>query len=346
MKAKAYAALAANKALESYSIERREPGAHDVAIDIAFCGVCHSDIHTARNEWRGSIYPVIPGHEIVGKVTRIGSSVTKHKVGDIVGVGCMVDSCQKCHSCNDHFEQYCATGFTGTYNSKTPDSKTPTYGGYSSHIVVKEDFVLRIGHRANLAAVAPLLCAGITTYSPLAHVGLKKGDKIAIVGLGGLGHMGVKIAASMGAEVTVISGSASKENDANRLGAQHFIHNNEPKALGKYAGHFDYVLDTVSFEHDINALVKTIKRDGTLIVVGVPENPLALEPIQLILGRRSILGSLIGGIKETQDMLDHCEKHNIVSDIELIKASQINEAYERIIAGKVKYRFVIDCSTL
>lgn len=342
MKTKAYANQSADKPFAPYTFNRREPGAQDVAIDIEFCGICHSDIHTARSEWGPAKYPCVPGHEIVGKVRAVGNQVTKFKVGDPVGVGCMVDSCRKCSSCQEGLEQYCENGFTGTYNS--PDKEgSYTKGGYSSHIVVDQRFVLNIPKNLDPAAVAPLLCAGITTYSPLRHVGVQRGDKVAILGLGGLGHMGVKLAASFGAEVTVLSRTPNKKMDAEKLGAHRFLLTTDENSLREYLGYFDYILDTVSARHDLSQALSLLKREGTLIMVGASEKPLDLSPFPLIFGRRKMMGSLIGGIPETQEMLDHCGKHNIVSDIELIDPEKINEAYERTLKSDVKYRFVIDC---
>jgi len=342
---KAYAAQSPTSPLAPYSFERRAVGLKDVLIEIEYSGICHSDIHQVRDEWGGSIFPMVPGHEILGTVRSVGSKVSKFKVGDVVGVGCMVDSCRTCGSCKDGLEQYCETGFVPTYNGLEKDKKTPTQGGYSTHIVTEEDFVLRIPAGLDKAGAAPLLCAGITTYSPMRYVGLGKGHKIAVLGLGGLGHMAVKLAASFGAEVSVLSGSASKEVDAKRLGASHFILTKEKTEVAKYQNHFDFILDTVAAKHNLNQALDLLKREGTLIMVGASHEPLDLGVFSLIMKRRKMMGSLIGGIKETQEMLDHCGKHKIVSDIELISASQINEAYERMIKGQVKYRFVIDAKT-
>jgi uncharacterized zinc-type alcohol dehydrogenase-like protein len=343
---KAYAALSAEKPLEPWQIDRREPGPEDVEIEILFSGVCHSDIHTARNEWGGTVYPAVPGHEIVGKVTRIGEAVSKFKIGDTVGVGCFVDSCRHCNNCNDDLEQYCENGHTQTYNSPSQDKKTITLGGYSSHIVVTEHFVLHVSDKLPLANVAPLLCAGITTYSPLKHWNVQKGDKLAVVGLGGLGHMAVKLASSMGAEVTVLSRSKDKEKDAERLGAKHFKITSDAETMNSLASSFDFIIDTVSAQHDYNQYLALLKTSGVMVILGAPPQPSEVSAFPLILGRRSLVGSLVGGIKETQEMLDYCAEHNISSDIELIKMSQINEAYERTLAGDVHYRFVIDMSTL
>jgi uncharacterized zinc-type alcohol dehydrogenase-like protein len=343
---KAYAAQKADQPLAPYQLDRREPGASDVEIEILFCGVCHSDIHTARNEWGGTIYPVVPGHEIVGKVTRVGSDVTKHKVGDTVGVGCFVDSCGHCANCKEDLEQYCENGNTQTYNSKSQDQKTITSGGYSTHIVVTEGFVLKVSEKLNLAAVAPLLCAGITTYSPLKHWNCKKGDKVAVVGLGGLGHMAVKLAASMGAEVTMLSRSPEKAKDADELGAHHFELTTNPENMKKMAGSFNLIINTVSAPHDYNAYLALLKTDGVMVLLGVPPEAVPVHAGSLIMGRKSLVGSLVGGIKETQEMLDYCAAHHIVSDIEMIHIDQINEAYERTLKGDVHYRFVIDMKSL
>jgi uncharacterized zinc-type alcohol dehydrogenase-like protein len=345
MDTRAYANHAADKPFVPYSFVRRSPGPNDVAIDIKFCGICHSDIHTARSEWGEAHYPCVPGHEIIGTVQAIGSDVSGFSVGQSVGVGCLVGSCGSCGSCNDGLEQYCENGFVGTYNSDLPDGDY-TKGGYSSHIVVDQRFVLRVPDNLDPAAVAPLLCAGITTYSPLKHLGIGKGHSVAVLGLGGLGHMGVKLAASFGAEVTVLSRSAHKQADAERLGAHNFALTTDEGAVDKLGSSFDAIIDTVSARHDVGQALGMIKRDGTLILLGASERPLELAPFPLILGRRKIMGSLIGGLPETQEMLDHCGKHGITSDIELVSADKINEAYERTLASDVKYRFVIDCATL
>ena len=343
---KAYAALSAEKPLEHWQIDRREPGSDDVEIEILFSGVCHSDIHTARNEWHGTVYPVVPGHEIVGKVTRVGDAVSRFKIGDTVGVGCFVDSCRQCRNCKDDQEQYCENGHTQTYNSYSQDKNTITQGGYSSHIVVTQHFVLNVSDKLPLANVAPLLCAGITTYSPLKHWKVKKGNKLAVLGLGGLGHMAVKIASSMGAEVTVLSRSKGKEKDAERLGASHFKITYDPTNMKNLAGSFDFLIDTVSAAHDYNQYLALLKTNGVMVLLGAPPSPSEVSAFQLIGGRRSLVGSLVGGIKETQEMLDYCADHNISSDIELINMNQINEAYERTLAGDVHYRFVIDMKSL
>jgi len=343
---KAYAAQAADKPLTPFSFERPEPGAEDVEIKILYCGVCHSDIHTARNEWGGTVYPVVPGHEIVGKVTRVGVNVTRFKEGDTVGVGCFVDSCMHCSNCNNDLEQYCENGNTQTYNSLTQDKKTITLGGYSSHITVTQHFVLSIADNLPLEKVAPLLCAGITTYSPLRHWGIKAGDKVAVVGLGGLGHMAVKLASSMGSEVTMLSRSKNKEKDATELGAKHFKLTTDKDTMTELANTFDFILDTVSALHDYNEYLGLLKTDGVMIIVGAPPEPTPVSAFPFILGRRSLVGSLVGGIKETQEMLDYCAEHNITSDVEVISIDKINEAYERTISGDVHYRFVIEMATL
>ena len=345
MDTRAYANHAADKPFVPYQFARRAPGALDVAIDIRYCGICHSDIHTARSEWGPAHYPCVPGHEIVGTVRSVGPKVTRFTVGDSVGVGCLVGSCGGCGSCKDGLEQYCEKGWVGTYNSLLPDGDY-TKGGYSTHIVVDERFVLHIPKNLNLAATAPLLCAGITTYSPLCHLGVTKGHRVAVLGLGGLGHMGVKLAASFGAEVTVLSRTIDKKGDAERLGASKFLLTTDAPAVAKHSNYFDVILDTVSAPHDLAQALNMLRRDGTLILVGASERPLNLEAFPLIMGRRRILGSLIGGLPETQAMLDHCGKHNITSDIELISPDKINQAYERVLRSDVKYRFVIDCSKL
>lgn len=344
--ANAYAAQSATSPLAPFKLERRDIGPHDVQIEILYCGVCHSDIHTARNEWGGARYPVVPGHEIVGRVTAVGTSVSKFKVGDFAGIGCFVDSCRECENCKEGIEQYCDKGMSGTYNSFLQDKKTPTYGGYSTSIVVDENYTLHISDKLPLANVAPLLCAGITTYSPLRHVGVKKGDKVAVLGLGGLGHMAVKFAASFGAEVTMLSSSPSKEADAKKLGAHHFVLTSDKDRMKSLNKQFDYILNTVSANHDYNVYLPLLKTNGTMIVVGIPEVPSTVNAFALIGQRRKIMGSLIGGIKETQEMLDYCAEHNIVSEVEIINADYINTAYERMIKSDVKYRFVIDTASL
>jgi len=341
-----YATQGPTAKLEPFSFTRREPDPYDVLIKIDYCGICHSDIHQARDEWGGSIYPMVPGHEIVGTVVRVGAEVKKFKTGDTVGVGCFVDSCRTCNSCKEGEEQYCEKHFATTYNGTEMDMKTPTYGGYSSQIVVDENYVLKVSPKLPLANVAPLLCAGITTYSPLRHFKVGPGQRIAVVGLGGLGHMGVKLAAAMDAEVTVLSTSKTKEQDAYRLGAKHFVVTKDPKNLEALTNHFDFILDAVSAPHDLNMYINMLRRDGTMVLVGMPEKPLEIQPGSLILKRKKLAGSLIGGIRQTQEMLDFCEEKNITSDAEIIPVTQINEAYERTIKGDVRYRFVIDMSTL
>ena len=349
MKSKAYGAHASNKPLESMEIERRTPGPHDVQIDIAFCGVCHSDLHTVRSEWAGTRYPCVPGHEIVGHVSAVGAQVSGFKVGDTVGVGCLVDSCQHCVSCGEGLEQFCENGFTGTYNGKTADAPGHTLGGYAQQIVVSDRFVLKIHHpEEQLAAVAPLLCAGITTYSPLRHWNAGPGKKVGIVGIGGLGHMGIKIAHAMGARTVAFTTSENKRQDALSLGADEVVVvSKNADEMAKHAGSFDFILDTVAASHDLDAYSAMLKRDGTLCLVGVPEHAHPSPNVgQLIFGRRSIAGSLIGGIAETQEMLDFCAEHGIVADIEMIPAQKIDEAYDRMQRSDVKYRFVIDNASL
>lgn len=342
---RAYAAFDATSPLAPWQFERREPKDRDVVIDILFCGVCHSDLHTVKGEWGPVDYPMVPGHEIVGRVSRVGSSVARHKVGDIVGVGCMVGSCRTCSACKEGLEQYCEKGAVMTYGGEdVHDQKTQ--GGYSTHIVVDEHFVLKVPENLPLNGVAPLLCAGITTWSPLRHWKVGKGTRVAIVGLGGLGHMGVKLAVAMGAEVTLLSTSESKRADAKRLGAHDFVVSRDKEQLRKYRGAFDFILDTVSAQHDLNALAGLLRRDGTLVLVGAPEKPLELRSGSVINARRTIAGSLIGGIPETQEMLDFCGANNVVADVETIQASQINEAYERMLKSDVRYRFVIDTRSI
>lgn len=341
-----YAAQTAKDALKPYRFERRAPGADDVQIDILYCGVCHSDLHTVRNEWHNTLYPSVPGHEIVGKVTAVGANVKKFKVGDLAGVGCMVDSCQHCASCAEGEEQYCENGFTGTYNGPVFGGEN-TFGGYSDHIVVKEKFVLRIAPTDNLAAVAPLLCAGITTYSPLAHWKVGPGKKVGVVGLGGLGHMAVKIAHAMGAHVVLFTTSPNKREDGLRLGADEVIVSKDEQQMATQANQLDFILNTVAAPHNLDPFLALLKRDGTMTLVGAPDSPHPSPTVfNLIFKRRSLAGSLIGGIEETQEMLDFCAEHGIVSDIELIAIQDINEAYERMLKGDVKYRFVIDIATL
>ena len=346
--AHAYAALSATTPLAPFTFERREPTARDVAIDILHCGVCHSDLHTARSEWGNATYPCVPGHEIVGRVTAIGDGVSKFKVGDIVGVGCMVDSCQHCQPCADGLEQYCENGMTATYDSKEQGSRVNTLGGYSDHIVVYEKFVLKVTHaEKDLAAVAPLLCAGITTYSPLRQWKVGPGQKVGIVGLGGLGHMGVKIAAAMGAHVVLFTTSPGKAEDALRLGAKEVVVSKDKAQMKAHLNSFDFILNTVAASHDLDPFLALLKLDGTMTLVGAPATPHPSPGVfGLIMKRRRLAGSLIGGIPETQEMLDFCAAHNIVSDIETIPMSHINEAYERMLKGDVKYRFVVDMATL
>jgi uncharacterized zinc-type alcohol dehydrogenase-like protein len=346
MPTRAYAAKSATAPLAPHAIERRALGPKDVRIAIKYCGVCHSDLHQARNEWGNTIYPSVPGHEIVGHVTAVGGEVRSFKEGDFVGVGCLVDSCGTCTSCKAGLEQYCTTGWTGTYNAADKHMGGTTFGGYSDSIVVTEHFVLRIPKHLDATAVAPLLCAGITTYSPLRHFGVKKGQKVGVVGLGGLGHMGVKIGAAMGAEVVLITTSPKKAEDAKRLGAKDVLVSTEPTQLAKHQSSFDFIIDTVSADHDINALLDLLRLDGTLVLVGAPEKPLPVHPFSVIMSRRRLAGSLIGGIAETQEMLDFCGEHGIVSDVELIPIQQINDAYERMLKGDVRYRFVIDSASL
>lgn len=344
--AKAYAAFNTKDNLAPFDFERREVGPNDVAFDILYCGVCHSDLHQVRNEWGGTIYPLVPGHEIVGRVTKVGEQVTKFKEGDLAGVGCLVDSCRECDNCQKGLEQFCRNGSTGTYNGKDEKSGGVTRGGYSNKIVVDESFVLKVSDTLPLAGVAPLLCAGITTYSPLRHWSVGKGHKVAVVGLGGLGHMAVKLAASFGAEVTMLSTSPSKEADARHLGAHHFALTTDPAQLEALTGKFNFIIDTVSAEHDYNAYLKMLDSDGVMICVGAPPTPSAISAFSLIGGRKSLAGSLIGGLPETQEMLDYCAEHNIVSDVEVIDIKYIDKAYERMLKGDVKYRFVIDMATL
>jgi uncharacterized zinc-type alcohol dehydrogenase-like protein len=341
-----YAAKGPTAILEPFNFERREPGPHDVLIEILYCGVCHSDIHQTRDEWGGSIFPMVPGHEIVGRVTRVGSKAKRFKVGDLAAVGCFVDSCRVCASCKAGLEQYCENHLVLTYNGTEKDEKTPTYGGYSSQIVVDENYSLKISPKLPLANVAPLLCAGITTYSPLRHFKVGPGQRVGVVGLGGLGHMAVKLAAAMGAEVTVLSTSKTKEQDARRLGAHDFVVSIDPKNLEVLANRFDFILDAVSAPHDLNAYLRLLRRDGVLALVGAPAKPVEVHAFSLLLKRRALAGSIIGGIRETQEMLDYCAEKNITSDVEVIPIQQVEAAYERTIKGDVRYRFVIDMKTL
>ena len=343
---KAYAAKSATTPIEPWSLERREPKPHDVQIDILYCGVCHSDLHTARNEWGGTIYPVVPGHEIVGRVTKVGDHVKKYKVGDLVGVGCLVDSCRECDNCKEGLEQYCSGGMIGTYNGQERDGSGVTYGGYSKQIVVTEDFVLKVSDKLPAEGIAPLLCAGITTYSPLRYWKVGKGDKVGVLGLGGLGHMGVKLAVSMGAEVTMLSHTPSKKEDAKRLGAHEFLLTSDKEKMKAATNYFDFILDTVSAPHDYNTYLTMLNTNGVMVCVGAPSEPAVVPAFNLIFQRRSITGSLIGGIPETQEMLDYCAEHNITPDVEVIDIKDINESYERMLKGDVRYRFVIDMATL
>ena len=346
MPTKAFAATSATSPLGPFSIERREPRADDVEIEIQYSGVCHSDLHQARNEWGNAVYPMVPGHEIVGKVTRVGAGVKRFKAGDRAGVGCLVDSCRECASCKAGLEQYCEKGMIGTYNSYERDGRTPTFGGYSERIVTREAFVLSISAQLDLSRTAPLLCAGITTYSPLRRANVGKGQRVGVVGLGGLGHMAVKFARAFGAEVTVFTTSEKKRADALALGAHEVTLSTSAKAMIAQAGRFDFILDTVSAPHDYNALINALRRDGRMTLVGAPPAPAAIMGFALIMQRRAIDGSLIGGLPETQEMLDFCAKHEIVSDVEVIPMQKINEAYERMLKGDVKYRFVIDMASL
>jgi uncharacterized zinc-type alcohol dehydrogenase-like protein len=344
-KTKGYAAKTAKDSLAPFSFERREPREHDVAIDIKFCGICHSDIHQARDEWGGSIFPMVPGHEIAGVVTAVGNKVTKYKAGDKVGVGCFVDSCRKCAQCKKGLEQYCAVGMVLTYNGKEHDG-TPTFGGYSEKIVVDENYVLRVPDNLPLDGAAPLQCAGITLYSPLRHWQTGPGKKVAIIGLGGLGHMGVKLAHAMGAEVTVLSQSLKKQADGKRLGADHFYATSDPATFENLKKYFDLIICTVPTGIDWNPYLELLNVDGSFVIVGVPDKPVPLEAFPLILGRRSVAGSVIGGIQETQEMLDFCGAHHITCDIETIPIQKVNEAYERVLKSDVRYRFVIDMASL
>ncbi|MEG4866529.1 MULTISPECIES: NAD(P)-dependent alcohol dehydrogenase [unclassified Microcoleus] len=346
---KAYAAASATSPLASTTIARRDPTDRDVQIEILFCGICHSDVHSVRNEWSSiapTVYPIVPGHEMVGRVTKVGSAVTSYKPGDIAAVGCMVDSDGTCPQCKAGFEQFCPS-LTLTYNSPDKHKTAPvTYGGYSNSIVVDESFVLRVPANLDLAGVAPLLCAGITTYSPLRHWGVTKGKKVGVVGLGGLGHMGVKFARAFGAHVVVFTTSPDKKEDALRLGADEVVISRNADEMQKHAGSFDFILDTVSAKHDINAYLNLLRLDGNITLVGAPENPLEVSAFSLIMGRRSLSGSMIGGIAETQEMLDFCGEHNITADVEVIPIQKVNEAYERLLKSDVKYRFCIDMASL
>jgi uncharacterized zinc-type alcohol dehydrogenase-like protein len=344
--AKAYAATGAESPLAPFSLSRRDPLPTDVAIDILFCGVCHTDVHYARNEWGMTKYPVVPGHEILGRVTAVGSAVKKFKAGDLAAVGCMVDSCRSCASCKLGLEQFCQTGSIFTYNGPDKHSGGVTYGGYSERIVVDEAFTLKVPANLDPAAAAPLLCAGITTYSPLRRWKVASGQKVGIVGLGGLGHMGVKFSRALGAHTVLFTTSASKIADGKRLGADEVVISKNADDVAKHAGTFDFILDTVSADHDINSYLSLLKLDGTLVLVGAPPHPLRLNAFSLLMPRRQVAGSLIGGIAETQEMLDFCGKRNITCDIELIPIQKINDAYERMLRSDVKYRFVIDMASL
>ena len=346
IKTKAYAALKPKNTLEPWNFDRREVGPNDVQFDILYCGVCHSDLHQINDDWGPGVFPMVPGHEIVGKIVKVGSKVTKFKVGDLAGTGCLVDSCRVCDNCKDGLEQYCTNGGSFTYNGLEQDKKTPTYGGYSNTIVVNEDFVLHISEKLSLAAVAPLLCAGITTYSPLKYWKVGKGHKLAVLGLGGLGHMAVKFGVAFGAEVTVLSTSASKENDARKLGAHKFVNTNDEAQLKSVSNYFDFILDTVSAPHDLNLYMSLLRTNGVQICVGVPPTPYEIHAFSIIGGRKSLAGSMIGGLPETQEMLDFCAEKNIVSDIELINIKDIHNAYDRMVKGDVRYRFVIDMASL
>ena len=345
-KTKSYAVKSAESKFAPFEFKRRALGAKDVLIEILFCGVCHSDIHQTRNEWGNSIFPMVPGHEIVGRVAQTGAEVSKFKTGDYAGVGCFVDSCGACENCRQDVEQFCQVHCSQTYNSTEMDKKTPTYGGYSSQIVVKEDYALKISETENLAGIAPLLCAGITTYSPLKRFKVGAGQQVGIVGLGGLGHMGVKFAVSMGAEVTVFSTSPSKEADAKKLGAHHFVVTKDQENMKPLIGKFDFILDCVSADHDLNSYLNLLKLNGVMVLVGAPEKPLPVHAFALIPNNRTLAGSGIGGILETQEMLDYCQAKGITSDIEIIQIQDIENAYERTIKGDVRYRFVIDMQSL
>lgn len=345
VKSHGYAAHDAKSPLVPYRFDRRDPGPEDVVIDIEYCGICHSDIHQVRDEWGGSLFPMVPGHEIVGKVTAVGSAVTKFKVGDLAGVGCLVDSCRTCSNCKAGEEQFCEKQMVLTYNSKDKEGNL-TFGGYSTNIVVDQAYTLKISPKLDLAATAPLLCAGITTYSPLRHWKVGPGSKVGVVGLGGLGHMGLKFAHAFGAHVVQFTTSPGKAEDAKRLGADEVVVTKDADAVAKHANSFDFILDTVAAQHDLNQFANLLKRDGTLCLVGVPEQPLPVHAFSIIFNRRSIAGSLIGGLRETQEMLDYCAEHNIVSDIEMTTFEQLPQAFDRVVKADVKYRFVIDVKSL
>jgi len=343
---RAYAAASPKARLAPFEVMRRDPGPHDVELAIEWCGVCHSDLHQVRDEWGGGIFPMVAGHEIVGKVTRTGAAVTRFRPGDLAGVGCLVDSCRTCEPCKRDLQQFCTQGAAWTYSGTEMDRKTPTYGGYSKAIVVDEAFALRVAPGQDLSRVAPLLCAGVTTWSPLRHWKVGKASRVGVVGLGGLGHMAVKLAAALGAEVTLLSGSASKEQDARRLGAHEFVLTSEKGAYRKLAGRFDLVVDTVSAPHDLNRLLGALKVDGALVLVGAPPEPAPVNAFSLIGGRKTLTGSLIGGLAETQEMLDFCAERKIGADVEVIPMKSIDDAYERMLRSDVRYRFVVDLSTL
>jgi len=343
---RAYAAHSAGARLAPFEVTRRAPGPRDVELAVDFCGVCHSDLHQVRDEWGGGIFPMVPGHEIVGRVVRVGAEVKRFRPGDLAGVGCLVDSCRSCEPCRSDLQQFCSAGPAWTYSSTELDRRTPTYGGYSKAIVVDEAFTLKIAPGQDLSRVAPLLCAGITTWSPLRHWKVGKGSRVAVVGLGGLGHLGVKLAAALGAEVTLLSHSPSKAQDARRLGSHEFVATSAPGALRKLAGRFDLVLDTVSAEHDLGAYLGTVKVDGAMVLVGVPPRPAPVHAFSLIGGRKTLAGSLIGGIAETQEVLDFCAQKEIGADVEVIPMQAIDDAYERMLRGDVRYRFVIDLASL
>jgi alcohol dehydrogenase (NADP+) len=343
---KAWAAPSARSPLAPLEITRRDPREHDVELEILFCGICHSDVHQVRDEWGGSRFPMVPGHEIVGRVSRVGSAVTRFRPGDVAGVGCLVDSCRTCDPCRRDLEQFCERGSAPTYNGTEMDRTTPTYGGYSSRVVVDERFTLKVPPGLDLAAAAPLLCAGITTYSPLRRFGTKAGDRVGVVGLGGLGHMAVKLAASMGAEVTMLSTSRAKEADARRLGAHGFALTSDPATFEKLRGRFDLLVDTISAPHDLNAYLGMLRVEGAMVLLGAPPEPAPVRAFSLIGGNKTLTGSLIGGLAETQEMLDYCGAHGIGSDVEVIPIQAVNEAYERMVRGDVRYRFVIDLKTI
>ncbi|MDE2290979.1 MAG: NAD(P)-dependent alcohol dehydrogenase [Elusimicrobia bacterium] len=344
--AKAYAAMGPREPLKPWKTPRRDPGPKDVLIEVAYCGICHSDIHQARDEWGGSMFPMVPGHEIVGRVAAVGAKVRRFKPGDLAGVGCMVDSCRVCPNCKDDLEQHCLGHVSFTYNGLEQDQKTPTYGGYASHVVVTEDFVLKVPPKLPLERVAPLLCAGITTYSPLRRFGASKGTRVGVLGLGGLGHMAVKLARAMGSEVAVLSRSKSKEADAVKLGAHSFVLTTDAEAAAGQAGRYDLIIDTVSGAHDVGAALGWLKTAGTLVLVGASPEPLSVGAMPLIGGRRHLAGSLIGGLAETQEMLDFCAREKVLSDVEVVAFKDVNAAYERVLCGDVRFRFVLDLKTL